>query len=183
MGLILFALFLGIPIAEIALFVLIGERIGVLATIAIVIATAIAGAALVRRQGFNTLERARLDMEQNRIPAGAMAEGLAILFAGALLLTPGFLTDTIGFALLIPPLRARIVGWVGGWLAGRMTVVDLNAGVGPGGRPGGGAPRYGPRADDVIDGEAVEIDDEPGPDGKSIGRPGSGGGDASPWRQ
>jgi len=189
MGLILFALFLGIPLAEIALFVVIGERIGVLATIAIVILTAIAGAALVRHQGFGTLEKARRDMEQDRIPTGAMAEGLAILIAGALLLTPGFLTDAIGFTLLIPPARQKIVGWIGRWLASRVTVVSMDAGMGSG--MGGGAGRKGPKqgpgyeprgssGNGVIDGEAVEIDpDAQGLEGPPSGPPNP----ESPWRK
>lgn len=144
MGFLLFILFLGIPLAEIALFVVIGEQIGILATIAIVILTAIAGAALVRQQGFSTLQRARRDVEENRIPAGAMAEGLAILVAGAMLLTPGFLTDAIGFTLLIPPLRRTIISWIRRWFAARVTVMGMNDNMGgfhgqsPRGPHGGG---------------------------------------------
>lgn len=154
MGLVLFALFLGIPLAEIALFVVIGGRIGVLATIAIVIVTAIAGAWLVRRQGLETLNRARADIERNVVPAGAMSEGLAILVAGAFLLTPGFLTDTIGFALLIPPVRRSLIAAIGNWLAARVSIYEM----------GGGQPGNGPRGggsgqrDDIVDVEAVEIE-------------------------
>lgn len=193
MGLVLFALFLGIPIAEIALFVVIGEQIGVLATITIVILTAIAGAWLVRRQGLETIAKARADIDRNVLPTDAMSEGLAILVAGALLLTPGFLTDAIGFTLLVPPARRVIVSAIAGWLAGRVTVVDMG-GVGrrPGGHSGG---RHGYR-DDVIDVEAYEIeidtdgaddagsgDAEPG-DTKSGGSAGgsSSRGGSSPWR-
>lgn len=193
MGLVLFALFLGIPIAEIALFVVIGEQIGVLATITIVILTAIAGAWLVRRQGLETIAKARADIDRNVLPTDAMSEGLAILVAGALLLTPGFLTDAIGFTLLVPPARRVIVSAIAGWLAGRVTVVDMG-GVGrrPGGHSGG---RHG-RRHDVIDVEAYEIeidtdgaddagsgDAEPG-DTKSGGSAGgsSSRGGSSPWR-
>ena len=206
MGLVLFALFLGIPIAEIALFVVIGEQIGVLATIAIVILTAIAGAWLVRRQGLETLAKARADIDRNVLPTGAMSEGLAILVAGALLLTPGFLTDAIGFTLLIPPARRTIVSAIARWLAGRVTVVEMG-GAGPRrGTAGGPGGRHG-RRDDVIDVEAYEIeidtdgtgdaksgdarlgDAEPGDTGSGDTRSGgsSGGGSSgsrgrSPWR-
>jgi UPF0716 protein FxsA len=187
MGLILFALFLGIPLAEIALFVVIGGRIGVLATIAIVIVTAFAGAWLVRRQGLETLNRARADIERNVVPAGAMSEGLAILVAGAFLLTPGFLTDTIGFALLIPPVRRSLITAIGNWLASRVTVVDMGGGQSDSRRPGA---EYG-RRDDVVDVEAIEIEidtndtgsdpDGDVPEGSESGKQNPRGG-PSPWR-
>jgi UPF0716 protein FxsA len=183
MGLILFALFLGIPLAEIALFVVIGGRIGVFATIAIVIATAIAGAWLVRRQGLETLNRARADIERNVVPTGAMSEGLAILVAGAFLLTPGFLTDTIGFALLIPPVRRSLIAAIGSWLASRVSVYDMG-----GGHPGSGPGYRGPGdRDNVVDVEAIEIEiDTDEPDGEAprkseSGKKNSPGG-PSPWR-
>ncbi len=181
MGLVLFVLFLGVPLAEIALFVVVGGKIGVLATVAVVIVTAVAGAWLVRRQGLETLNRARADIERNVMPADAMGEGLAILAAGALLLTPGFLTDAIGFTLLVPPARRAIVSAVGRWLAGRVTVVDMG---GMGGMGAGAERRSGPRRrDDVIDVEAIEIeiDDEEagenGGSGKRLPRD-----PRSPWR-
>ena len=175
MGLVLFALFLGIPLAEIALFVVIGERIGVFATIAIVIFTAVAGAWLVRWQGLETLKKARGDIERNVMPTGAMSEGLAILVAGALLLTPGFLTDAIGFTLLIPPARRTIVSVIGAWLASRVTVVDMG-----GAQYGQGPTRRGPTGsrDDVIDVEAIEIEVDTEDDDGS----GKRGDPSSPWR-
>jgi UPF0716 protein FxsA len=168
MALILFLLFLGVPIAEITLFVVVGERIGIVPTIAIVIATAVAGAALVRKQGLDTLERARRDLDRNVLPTGALSEGLAILVAGVLLLTPGFLTDAIGFALLVPPVRAAVIAALGKWLAGRVTVVDIGSARGPDPRGGSGQ---------VIDAEATEIDenDDTGP--RSDAKSG-----VSPWR-
>lgn len=185
MGLILLALFIGVPIAEIALFIAIGEQIGILATIGIVIATAIAGTALVRQQGFSILQKARAEMDQNRMPADQMAEGLAILIAGVLLLTPGFLTDAMGFALLIPPVRRAIIAFVGRSMAARFTVVGMEGGTvhGPMYRDTRG-PKPPPdrstdRRGDVIDGEAVEIDpDEADHSGAKPGK-----GSASPWRQ
>jgi UPF0716 protein FxsA len=150
---LLFAIFLGIPLVEIALFILIGGQIGVLATIAAVLATAVAGAVLVRQQGLSTLEKAQRELDNERIPAGALAEGLAILLAGALLLTPGFFTDAIGFALLVPPLRRWLVAVGGAWLAPKFTIVMSGSGRGR----QRGQPRDGP----IIEGQAVEIEDEP----------------------
>jgi len=190
MGLILFALFVGIPLAEIALFVTIGGQIGVLPTIAIVILTAIAGAWLVRLQGLETLNRARADIDRNVMPTGAMSEGLAILVAGAFLLTPGFLTDTIGFALLIPPARRSIIRWIGGWLAARVTVVNMDGRGGysgatySGGAYPGGEASHGGRgkSGDIIDGEFTEIDPdtEEDPDDRGPRTLGQRGKD-SPW--
>ncbi|TCT11905.1 UPF0716 protein FxsA [Tepidamorphus gemmatus] len=174
MPLVLLSLFIALPLCEIALFILVGGQIGVLATIAIVVLTAIAGATLVRRQGLATLQRARADFDAGRIPAGPMAEGLAILFAGVLLLTPGFLTDAIGFALLIPALRARLVTAVGGWLVRHAIVIGPDGMMQRAADRRSGA-RYGP---DIIELDACEIDD--------TDRTGAGNGQPrapSPWRE
>ncbi len=150
---LLFAIFLGIPLVEIALFILIGGQIGVLATIAAVLTTAVAGALLVRHQGLSTLQKAQRELDNERIPAGALAEGLAILLAGALLLTPGFFTDAIGFTLLVPPLRRWLVRVGGAWLVPKLTIVMSG--------PGRGGQRGQPREGPIIEGQAVEIEDEP----------------------
>ena len=101
--------FIGVPLIEIALFIEIGGLIGLWPTIAIVIATAVAGTALIRRQGLNTLQRAQQEMDARRLPVRELFDGICLLFAGALLLTPGFMTDAVGFALLVPSLR-RLLG-------------------------------------------------------------------------
>ena len=106
-----FSLFLLIPIIEVVLFIVVGSRIGVGATIGLVVLTAVIGAALVTRQGRSTLLRARNDIAEGRLPAGPLVHGVMILVAGALLLTPGFLTDAIGFALLVPGLREILRRW------------------------------------------------------------------------
>jgi UPF0716 protein FxsA len=107
-GVVLFLLFVGIPAAEIALFVVVGGEIGVWATIALVILTAMAGSALIRRQGLRTLTRAQETLARSEQPLEEAFDGICLLAAGALLLTPGFLTDAIGLFLLLPPLRALI---------------------------------------------------------------------------
>ncbi|MFT5260589.1 MAG: UPF0716 protein FxsA [Saprospiraceae bacterium] len=105
----LFLLFLVVPIVEIYLLIQIGGQIGAPTTIAIVILTAIVGAALVRIQGFSTLMRAQSQIAQAKMPAAEVMEGIALVVAGALLLTPGFFTDAFGFVLLTPPLRRLII--------------------------------------------------------------------------
>lgn len=101
----LLLLFILVPMAEIALFIQVGDEIGLGWTLAIVILTAFAGTALVRNQGLAVWQRANQAMSENRMPLEEVFTGLCLLVAGALLLTPGFLTDTIGFCLLIPPIR------------------------------------------------------------------------------
>ena len=154
MRLIPFLLFLVIPVIEISLFILVGQNIGVWPTIAIVLATALIGATLVRRQGLQTLARLRTQVERNEMPAKTIAEGAAILVAGLLLVTPGFLTDTIGFSLLVPPVRRGLIDKLGRNLMRFVRVVDV-----------GGAPRGGPRGPargpTVIEGEAIDVTPEP----------------------
>jgi len=107
--LILLALFVAIPIAEISVLISVGSAIGGLNTILFVIFTAFLGAYLVRQQGFATLQAYQSKVQSGQIPAGEIAEGIALLIAGAVLLTPGFITDALGFSLLIPPIRRAII--------------------------------------------------------------------------
>ena len=118
---LLLLLFIAIPLIEIYLLVQVGERIGALPTVGLVIFTAALGIWLLRWQGLTTLTQVQISMAQGQLPAIPLLEGLLLLMAGALLLTPGFFTDTIGFLLLIPPLRrvlARAALQQGWW---RMT--------------------------------------------------------------
>jgi UPF0716 protein FxsA len=105
---ILFVLFLIIPLIEIAILIQIGQVFGVGYTIALVIGTAALGAALFRQQGLSTLAKVQMSMQAGELPATELIEGLMLLIAGALLLTPGFFTDVFGFLILIPPLRNKI---------------------------------------------------------------------------
>ncbi len=106
---ILFLLFLSIPVLEIYLLIKVGDLIGALPTIALVVFTAVVGVWLLRRQGFATLAKAQQSMARGEVPATALFEGMMLFVAGALLLTPGFFTDTLGFILLIPFARQRII--------------------------------------------------------------------------
>lgn len=104
----LLLLFLVLPAVELFLLIEIGERIGTLPTLGIIVATGVIGASLARRQGLAVLARLRTETGAGRVPADALVDGVLILIAGALLVTPGVLTDAVGFCLLIPPLRTLL---------------------------------------------------------------------------
>ena len=106
---LLILLFVTVPLIEIYLLLEVGGMIGAVPTIGLVVLTAVAGAALVRAQGFSMIRQVRGSMEAGEVPAVAIIEGIFLLVAGALLLTPGFLTDSIGFGCLIPPLRRALI--------------------------------------------------------------------------
>lgn len=101
---------IGIPMIEIYVMIQVGSEIGAFPTIALAIFTAIVGIWLVRHQGFGLLMRVREMTDRGEVPALEVLDGALLLVAGLFLLLPGFLTDTIGFVLLIPPLRQWIVG-------------------------------------------------------------------------
>lgn len=105
---ILFLLFLAVPILEIYLLLEVSDNIGALPTVGLVVLTAVIGVWLLRLQGFSTLARAQASLARGEVPAATMLEGLMLFIAGALLLTPGFFTDTIGFIFLIPITRQWI---------------------------------------------------------------------------
>jgi UPF0716 protein FxsA len=102
-------LFLLVPVAEIAVFVQVGSRLGAGMTVLLVVVSAVVGVWLVRRQGLATAMRVQAKMARGESPALGMLEGLALLAAGVLLVIPGFLTDIAAFVLLIPPLRRGII--------------------------------------------------------------------------
>jgi len=105
----LFVLFLLIPLIEIYFLIQVGEVIGAGWTIFSVLATAVIGAALIRAQGASTLLRAQTNLQQGKVPAQEMIEGIMLAISGVLLLIPGFFTDTLGFILLIPAFRQAII--------------------------------------------------------------------------
>lgn len=99
---------LAIPLLEIAVFVIIGGQIGVFATLAMIVVTALIGSFLLRAQGIGLINRVRADMDAGKIPTRDLVHGFMIAIAGVLLLTPGFVTDALGFLLFIPPVRAAV---------------------------------------------------------------------------
>jgi UPF0716 protein FxsA len=142
----IFAAFLTIPLVEIALFITVGGWIGLWPTLLIVVLTAIAGTILVRSQGARALADLRTSLNTLNNPAEPLANGAMILFAGALLVTPGFFTDAIGFALLVPGIRAAVFNF----LRSRVEVSQFEMGPGPVGA-------RSPSEDGIIDGEWEEV--------------------------
>jgi UPF0716 protein FxsA len=122
-----------LPFIEIAGFVLVGEAVGVLATLALVIAAAVLGAMLLRVQGFGVMTRIHREVEAGRDPSGEVAKGVMVLFAGILLLIPGFFTDIVGLLLFLPPVREFA------WRLMKKRVVVSSARFGNGGFAAGGA--------------------------------------------
>ncbi len=157
-----FLLLVGVPILEIALFIQVGGWLGLLPTILIVIATALAGTVLLRTQGMSTMASLRSSMAEGRNPMNPIAHGAIILVAGVLLLTPGFFTDALGLSFLVPAVRTYLIKNVGSRIAQNASVHTF--GVPPQGHP------QEPKHEDVVDAdfEVVEetIEDaEPGNSG------------------
>jgi len=140
--------FLAVPLIEIALFIQVGGWIGLGWTLATVVVTALLGTYMVRSQGLATLERLRGAMGQGQDPTDALVHGAMILFAGALLLTPGFFTDAVGFSFLLPRVRIAIFAFAKTRMQMRMSTM---------------AQAHAPQNQQstVIDGEFEEI--QPGP--------------------
>lgn len=158
----LFLAFLAVPLIEIALFIQIGGLIGLWPTLLIVVLTALAGTFLVRSQGAQAMAQLRGAFNDLQDPTEPLAHGAMILFSGALLLTPGFFTDAVGFALLVPGVRAFVLREA----RKRVTVQSGFTAGGPG-QPGRG-PGHGPmrRDADVIEGSFTDHDSD-GPSGPS----------------
>jgi len=144
---ILLILFLTIPMVEIYLLIKVGSIIGALPTVFLVVFTAVLGAFLIRLQGFATMQRVQAMLARGEIPAIEMLEGVVLLISGALLLTPGFFTDTLGFLCLIPSIRRRLITW----LLERSLIT-------PGSDTHSAAQRHGPR---TIEGECWHEKDGP----------------------
>ena len=105
-------LFIVVPLVELYLIIEVGSVIGALWTVLLVVLTAVVGVTLLRIQGFNTLNRARQNMESGTLPAMEMMEGMVLAVGGALLITPGFITDTLGFLCLIPAARRAMIRYL-----------------------------------------------------------------------
>ena len=143
-----FLLLVGVPILEIALFIQVGGWLGLWPTLAIVVLTAIAGTALVKSQGARAIEQLKSSFDDLRDPTEPLAHGAMILFSGALLLTPGFFTDALGFALLVPGIRGALFRAV----RARIKTQSFQMG----GQMHGSPPQPDP-GDDVIEGEFTEV--------------------------
>jgi UPF0716 protein FxsA len=159
----LFLLFITVPLIELFLFLVIGQKIGILPTFAIILLTGVLGAGLARSQGLKVLAKYQQSIAQGKLPHEAVIDGLLILIAGALLLTPGFLTDTMGFLLLAPPVRQIVRGRLEASLRERFRVVGVPQASGfssaAGSSPGSASPRQATVGrDGVINVEAVVVE-------------------------
>ncbi|MAA64239.1 MAG: exlusion protein FxsA [Alteromonadaceae bacterium] len=152
---VLFLMFIVLPVVEMVVLIQVGTAIGLLNTIGLVLLTAIIGAALLRQQGLATLLKANQRLNSGELPAKEVAEGLILAVGGALLLTPGFVTDTFGLICLLPFTRH----WLAGIALKRMVVAGSSGnrfqfgatfGTGPGQSPFQKGP--GGR-NDIIEGE------------------------------
>jgi UPF0716 protein FxsA len=137
-------LLLVVPVLEIAAFILVGRAIGLFPTLAIVVLSAVVGTLLLRRQGLGALRRIQGEMAAGRVPGRELADGVMIVAAGILLLTPGLVTDVVGYLLFVPAVRA----WLRRLLARRIAVATAGRQPGSGG-PGGEGRRSAPP--DVVD--------------------------------
>ena len=115
----IFLVFIIIPLIEIAIFISIGSEIGVLNTIAIILITALVGIFLIRRQGINLLFSAQRNMSQGIMPTEEIKGGIFLLISGLLLITPGFFTDCIGFAMFLKPVQNFVASKAKGYFQSR----------------------------------------------------------------
>lgn len=150
---ILFLIFLIVPLVEIYVLLKVGGVIGALPTVALVVLTAVLGAVLIRLQGLVTFWRLQEKLQVGEMPAEEMLTGVALLLAGALLLTPGFVTDAVGFGLLVPPLRRRLFGR----MVVRMSGAGVYGGFGGGFQSGPGNTR--PPGGNTLEGRYRRDDD------------------------
>jgi UPF0716 protein FxsA len=173
--LLLVALFIAVPILELWVIIEVGGLIGVLPTIALLFAMSLLGATLLRHQGRGAWRRFNNALTERRFPGREVADGLMITIGGALLLTPGFITDAVGLLLLIPPTRAIARRLLQAWVARRFVMVGVSgmrgggAGDAPSDDTAGAPPPYGSgpagpgpaRRPYDFEGTAEEADDDP----------------------
>jgi UPF0716 protein FxsA len=152
MPFLLIALFIAIPIAELAVIIQVGQAIGVWWTIAILVADSVLGSMLMRSQGRAVWRRFNATLQAGRTPAREVADGVLVIFGGALLLTPGFITDIFGLLFLLPPTRAVIRRLFLRGVLRRITVSMTSVRM----------PRSGSARDADLEGTAVAVDRRPG---------------------
>ena len=163
--LLLLALFLLLPIAELYVIIQVGQAIGRVPTLAILVLDGFVGAALARSQGRAAWERFNRALADGRVPARETFDGAMIILGGALLLTPGFITDVVGFSLLLPPTRALVRSGVSRLARRRVafmwTVASPRRRPPSGFEAPGSAPGAAPPRGYDYDGTAHEITDDP----------------------
>ena len=150
-------LLLIIPVVEIAVFITVGSAIGVWPTIGLIIVTAVLGSIFLRRQGLSTIGTIQREIQAGRLPGKELVSGLMIAIAGVLLLTPGFVTDTLGFLLFVPGVRNAVWNFV----KSKVVVVGGQAAGAFGSRSSG--PSRRPGQPDVVDLSGEEYRRQPDP--------------------
>lgn len=147
----LFLLFTIVPLLELFLLLRIGGAIGAWPTVAIVIVTGLLGAALARREGIRAWRAVSAELAAGQVPAVELLHGFLVLVAGVLLVTPGVVTDAIGFGLLARPIRTRFLRWLRRRFVGRIEVGGVEVGsISEGPFPWGGASRQPtPKSEDA----------------------------------
>jgi UPF0716 protein FxsA len=158
MPLLLVVLFIVVPILELYVIIQVGQAIGVVPTLILLLADALLGSWLLKHEGRGAWRRFNQALAARRFPGKEVADGVLIVLGGTLLLTPGFLTDVLGLFLLLPPTRAIARRVLKRFTIGRFTVVGMGSGAGPSGGPAGtdGDGRRPPRDYD-FDATAEEV--------------------------
>lgn len=150
--------FVVLPIVEIYLLIQVGQVIGALWTVLLLVADAFLGSYLVKREGGRAWRALREAVQAGRLPHRELADGALVLVGGTLLVTPGFVTDVVGFFLILPFTRPVARGLLARVLARRLVNVTVRPGAGPAGARGPSAPRtqQRPGPDSVVKGEVVD---------------------------
>lgn len=151
---VILALLIFVPIAELAVIIKVGGVIGVLPTLALLVGMAVLGTALLRQQGLAVLRRSQDALANGQVPVGSALDGLGLLVAAILMMTPGFLTDIVGILLLIPWVRRYLGAWLVSQFIARGSVKVRTARSGPQ-PPKPGKPAGGP----VIEGDYTRVDE------------------------
>ena len=149
-----------VPLVEIYVLIQVGQTIGALPTVLLLVAMSVLGAWLLKREGRRTWTAFRTALSSGRVPAAEVADGGLVIFGGALLLTPGFATDLFGLACVLPPTRAVLRRVLTGFVTRRLGVPGMVGGLAAD-RLRARRPPAGPRRDGVVDGEVVDRPDEP----------------------
>jgi UPF0716 protein FxsA len=151
---LLVLIFVAVPIIELFVILQVGQAIGVLPTIAVLVVDSVLGSVLMRSQGRAAWARFNAALAERRVPAREVVDGVLIVFGGALLLTPGFVTDVLGLSLLLPPTRALLRGVVVRRVLPRMLVTTV-------GGTTGGRRRPTPGRGHDVEGSVSEVDPPP----------------------
>ena len=162
MRLALLLALLALPLLEIALLIKAGQSLGFWGVLGLIIATAALGVSAARRNGFTMARRIAEAMESGQPPGGAVLEGALVVLAGALLVAPGLITDTLGLLLLIPPIRTAVAKWGARRLFAGMTAETYD----PFEKPTDAPPGDGT----IIDGEFERLDEHTADPGRKAGR-------------